>query len=256
MSLLAVENLSKRFGGYQAVADFSFHLRERELLGLIGPNGAGKTTIFNMITGFLRPTAGKILYRGKDITGLSPHRRAWEGIVRTYQKTSLFAGMTVEENLRIASYKREKGGLRRMLLGVPAQESAAVDEAVDEALTLVGLGDKRAMVAEDLPYGDQRVLEIAIALAAQPRLLLLDEPVAGMNPTETNTCMELIRTIIGKKGIAVLLVEHDMRAVMANCDRIVVVDYGSKLAEGEAAEIQKNPKVIQAYLGSSEPFAD
>lgn len=256
MSLLTVNNLGKKFGGYQAVSQVDFEINPHELLGLIGPNGAGKTTIFNLITGFLNPTSGNIFFEDQDITHLPPHQRAKRGIVRTFQKTSLFTGLTVRENLHIASHMHEAGGWRRMFFGAPADEQIALEKDLDDILNLVELKEKAAKMAEDLAYGDQRFLEIGIALAARPKLLLLDEPVAGLNPTETNACMRLVKNIIQERKITVLLVEHDMRAVMENCDRIVVIDHGEKLAEGQSEEIQNNPKVIEAYLGSNEPLED
>jgi len=255
VSLLQAEGLTRRFGGYLAVHDVALRLDEGELLGLIGPNGAGKTTIFHMLTGFLRPTQGRIRLDGRDITALSPEARARLGLVRTFQKTSLFRGRTVAENLVLASHIAEPGGLRRVLFGPPALERAALARHVDSLLELTGLGPRRAERAEDLAYGEQRILEIAVALAARPRVLLLDEPVAGMNATETRACMALVRAVIGQRVSAVLLVEHDMQAVMGNCNRILVLDHGETLAEGTADEVRANPAVIQAYLGADEPAA-
>jgi len=255
MSLLRAEGLTRRFGGYLAVSDVALELADGELLGLIGPNGAGKTTIFHMLTGFICPTRGRIWLDGRDVTLLPPEARARLGLVRTFQKTSLFRGRTVAENLHLAAHLSDPGGLRRTLFGAPAPEQAAQKRHVDSLLELTRLGSRRNELAEDLAYGEQRILEIAVALAARPRVLLLDEPVAGMNATETAACMRLVREVIGTRVQAVLLVEHDMQAVMGNCSRIIVLDHGEKLAEGSAEAVRANPAVIQAYLGSDEPIA-
>lgn len=248
MAILEVERLTKFFGGFRAVAGLSFAVEEGELLGLVGPNGAGKTTTFNLITGFARPTAGRIRFLADDVTGHPPHDLARRGLVRTFQHTTLFARLSVEENVRIGCFMQLPRGLRPTLLGLSPAERARLDGRVDEIVAFAGLGRHRRSAAQDLAYGDQRTLEIAVALGASPRLLLLDEPFAGMNHGEADLCMALIHRTRGR-GVTVLLVDHHMDTLMKHCDRLVVMHHGEKLAEGTPAAIRSDPRVIETYLG-------
>lgn len=248
MAVLEVEQLTKFFGGFRAVAGLSFAVEDGELLGLVGPNGAGKTTTFNLITGFARPTAGRVRFLGEDVTGHAPHDLARRGLVRTFQHTTVFARLAVEENVRIGCFMRLPRGLRPTLLGLSPAERARLDEGVHELIAFTELDRHRRVPAQDLAYGDQRTLEIAVALGASPRLLLLDEPFAGMNHGEADRCMALIHRT-RERGVTVLLVDHHMDTLMKHCDRLVVMHHGEKLAEGTPAAIRGDPRVIETYLG-------
>ena len=256
MQLLEVSGLSKNFGGLRAVHDLDFQVQVGDILGLVGPNGAGKTTVFNLITGVYLPNAGKVLFRSEDITGLKPHRIARKGIVRTFQLTTLYSNCSALENVVIGHHLKMQTGLRSILLRTSffgSEEKKARENAL-QLLEFIGLSGQENFLAKNLPHGHQQRLKIAIALSSAPRLLLLDEPVSGMNPEETREMMALIGKIRAK-GITVIMIEHDMKAVMGLCDRIVVINYGEKLAEGTPQQIQKNQDVIEAYLGREDDFA-
>lgn len=251
MPLLAVKRISKTFGGLKAVSHVGFEVGEGEIIGLIGPNGAGKTTVFNLITGIVTPDSGSIVFSGKDLAGQPPHQVAKEGIARTFQNIRLFRNMTVLDNVRSAFHCRLSYGMWQAAChsrGFTEAEKQ-VTERSEEALSRFGLLDKATQLAANLPYGSQRRLEIARALALGPRLLLLDEPAAGMNPNETGALMELIRSIRTDFGTTVLLIEHQMGLVMRLCERIVVMDFGQVIAQGLPCEIRANPRVLEAYLG-------
>ena len=249
--LFKIANLTHFFGGLKAVDDFNIEIGPRQIIGLIGPNGAGKTTVFNLITGFYKPTGGKIFFDDKDITGLPPHIITSRGIVRTFQNIRLFNTMSVLENVTIARHYRMKYGIAAAVARLPSfrREEHVVEEKAMEYLSLFHLDAKAYLPAGSLPYGEQRRLEIARALATEPRLLLLDEPAAGMNNAEALDLMHLIKKIAEEFRLSIFLIEHQMPVVMGIAEQIHVLDFGKTLAVGPPDEIKNNPQVIQAYLG-------
>lgn len=252
MSLLRVEGLGKEFGGVRAVENLSFSVAPGMVHSIIGPNGAGKTTLLNLLTGVYVPTVGGIYFGGRELTGRPPHEYAAAGVARTFQNLQVFFNMSALENVMVGRYRHERCGLAAALLRFPAQARAesACRDAAAELLAFVGLGDYLVARADAMPYGALKRLEVARALATEPQLLLLDEPAAGLNPTETQEFDALIGKI-SARGVTVVLVEHNMRLVMGVSDHILVLDYGRKLAEGTAGEMRADPRVVEAYLGTT-----
>jgi branched-chain amino acid transport system ATP-binding protein len=253
VALLAVRNLTKRFAGLTANSDIDLEIPEGSLFAVIGPNGAGKTTFFNMVSGFLAPTAGTIEFAGEDVTNLRQDKIAAKGLVRTFQLVQLFKGMTVAENVEVGFHLATKGGVAAALsrLSWFRRQEADVHAKARELLAFVGLAGQAEQDAELLPYGQQRLLEVARALAAKPRLLLLDEPAAGLNAHETDALAAVIQEL-NRQGTTVLLIEHDMALVTRIAQRIAVLDFGCKITEGTPDEIKRHPDVIAAYLGTEE----
>lgn len=253
MPLLQAKNCVKKFGGLTAVNEFSLALEPGEMVGLIGPNGAGKTTAFNLLTGVYRPTSGSVTFDGQKIDGLKPYQIAARGISRTFQNIRLFPTLSVVDNIRTAGHLHYRPSLLQTILRTPSFQSAeyAEETKARELLERMGLRRFEQELAKNLAYGEQRRLEIARALATQPKLLLLDEPAAGMNPQEKMDLMGQIRRLRDDFGLTILLIEHDMKVVMGICERILVLDYGQIIAEGSPPEIRENPRVIEAYLGEA-----
>ncbi len=254
--MLSVRGLAVQFGGVAALAGVSFDVRPGSITSLIGPNGAGKTTAFNAITGYLRPARGEIRYGEASLVGRKPSQIARLGVVRTFQKTSVFPALTVLDNVLTGLHLQGRSGVWSVLAGRPQvrREEAALRARADEIVHFVGLGHRACEVASALPYGEQRLVEVAVALAAGPSLLLLDEPAAGMTGTEKETVAALIRKV-RDRGVTVLLVEHDMRVVMGLSDTVIVLNYGAVIAEGPPAAVQSHPDVVRAYLGAAAPPA-
>ncbi len=250
MPILEIKNVTKQFGGLTALNDVNFQVEEGEIRGLIGPNGAGKSTMFKNIAGFYSPTKGNIVYQGQNIEGKKPHTIAEMGIVRTFQETTLFQELTVFENALVGCHIKARTDLFSAILGLDSQKQKAAGEKVMEVLEFMGLSDRKNQLASELPLGSQRALAISIALVSKPKIMLMDEPFAGMNPEETNHMMDLTRKV-RESGITIVLVEHDMKAVMGLCNYLTVLNFGQLLAQGTPEEIRHNDKVIEAYLGGA-----
>ena len=250
MPIMQIKNLTKRFGGLTAVNDVTFDVNEGEILSIIGPNGAGKSTLFKLIASFLKPSEGEVLFQGERISGQAPHIVAQKGVVRTFQETTIFKNMTARQNVVVAHHLRSKASLAGNFLNTALArgDEAAFHESAAEILEYLGLGHVQDEVARNLPHGYLRALGIAIGLAAEPKVLLLDEPFAGMNHDETMKAVEMVRGV-RDRGITIMLVEHDMQAVMKISDRIQVLNFGERIAEGTPEQIQNDERVIEAYLG-------
>ncbi|MEY3094180.1 MAG: ABC transporter ATP-binding protein [Actinobacteria bacterium] len=252
-NVLEAKSVSVAFGGLLAVNSVDFTIPRRSVVSLIGPNGAGKTTFFNVLTGLYKPSAGTIDYEGRDITDLPPHKIASIGIARTFQNIRLFGLMTAQENLMVAMHSRLKSGITSTILRTPKQrrEEQGAEDRAQELLDYVGLGKWTYEFARNLSYGDQRRLEVARALALEPKVLLLDEPTAGMNPQESQVFIDFVKRLVAERDISIMLIEHDMKVVMSVSERVTVLDQGEKIAEGTPDQIKSNKRVIEAYLGKS-----
>lgn len=252
-NVLEAKEVSVAFGGLLAVNSVDFNIPERSVVSLIGPNGAGKTTFFNVLTGLYKPSAGSIEFNGRDITDLPPHKIASIGIARTFQNIRLFGLMTAQENLMVAMHSHLKSGITSTILRTPKQrrEELAAEAKAQEILDFVGIGKWTYEFARNLSYGDQRRLEVARALALDPKVLLLDEPTAGMNPQESQVFVDFVRRLVKERDLSIMLIEHDMKVVMSVSERITVLDQGEKIAEGSPEQIKNNPRVVEAYLGKA-----
>lgn len=252
-NVLEAKGISVQFGGLLAVNSVDFDIPKQSVVSLIGPNGAGKTTFFNVLTGLYKPSAGSINYDGRDITDLPPHKIAESGIARTFQNIRLFGLMTAQENLLVAMHSHLKAGITSTILRTPKQrrEEREAEERAQEILDFAGIGKWTHEFARNLSYGDQRRLEVARALALQPKVLLLDEPTAGMNPQESQVFIDFVRRLVKERDISIMLIEHDMKVVMSVSERITVLDQGEKIAEGTPDQIKNNARVVEAYLGKA-----